>query len=283
MPAQIIDGKKISEDIISEIRAEVAALTGRPPCLAVVLVGNDPASAVYVGSKKKMCEKIGITSIERILPASASQDELFTVIKQLNNDDGVDGILIQSPLPKHINEQAVFNFVLPEKDVDGFSPTNAGLTALGESGGLVSCTPAGCVELLRRTDINMSGTNCVVIGRSNIVGRPVASLMLKESATVTICHSKTKNLAQYTRQADILIAAIGKKHFVTPDMVKDGVVIIDVGINRTPDSKKLHGDVDPACAEKASHITPVPGGVGPMTIAMLMSNCLKAYKRNHAK
>jgi len=281
MSAKIIDGKYHSENILNEVRAEVADIVmqgGRPPCLAVVLVGDDEASKIYVGSKQKKCEEIGFTSVAHIKPSTISEDELLTLIDMLNNDSGVDGILVQSPLPKHINADNVFEAVAPGKDVDCFNPYNIGLVSMGKDG-LVPCTPAGCVELLRREKINMSGADCVVIGRSNIVGRPAASLMIKESATVTVCHSRTKDLAAVVRGADIIIAAIGKKHFVTPDMVKDGAVIVDVGINRTPGSKKIHGDVDPACMEKASYMTPVPGGVGPMTIAMLMSNCLTAYKK----
>ncbi|MCL2702936.1 MAG: bifunctional 5,10-methylenetetrahydrofolate dehydrogenase/5,10-methenyltetrahydrofolate cyclohydrolase [Defluviitaleaceae bacterium] len=286
MPAKIIDGKFYSSQILDEVRGEVAEIvkTGeRPPCLAVVLVGEDPASAIYVNSKKKMCADVGITSRAHILPAQVWEETLLLLIDKLNEDGEVDGILVQSPLPGHIDEDGVFKAIAPGKDVDGFHPYNSGLTAMGSDGGLAPCTPAGCVELLRREGIPMAGANCVVIGRSNIVGRPAASLMIKESATVTVCHSKTKDLAAVTRGADILIAAIGKKNFVTPDMVKDGAVIVDVGINRTEGSKKIYGDVDPACMEKASRMTPVPGGVGPMTIAMLMKNCLSAYKMAREK
>jgi methylenetetrahydrofolate dehydrogenase (NADP+)/methenyltetrahydrofolate cyclohydrolase len=282
MPAKIIDGKFHSEQILNEVRGEVSEIVGRggrPPCLAVVLVGDDEASKIYVGSKQKKCEEIGFTSVAHIKPQSITEQELLALIDNLNKDPEVDGILVQSPLPKHINADSVFESVAPGKDVDCFNPYNIGLVSMGKDG-LVPCTPAGCVELLRREKIGMAGADCVVIGRSNIVGRPAASLMIKESATVTVCHSKTKDLAAVAARADIIIAAIGRKHFVTPDMVKDGAVIIDVGINRTPGSKKIHGDVDPACMEKASYMTPVPGGVGPMTIAMLMSNCLTAYKRS---
>jgi methylenetetrahydrofolate dehydrogenase (NADP+)/methenyltetrahydrofolate cyclohydrolase len=285
MPAKIIDGKFHSQQILDEVREEVAGIARngeRPPCLAVVLVGDDPASVTYVNSMKKKCEDLGITFRTHILPATIWEETLLYVIEKINDDPEVDGIIVQSPLPGYISEAEVFKTIAPGKDVDGFNPFNAGLTAMGGEG-MVPCTPAGCVELLRREKINMVGADCVVVGRSNIVGRPAASLMIKESATVTVCHSKTKDLADVTRRADILIVAIGKKDFITPDMVKDGVIIVDVGINRTPGSKKISGDVDPACMEKASYMTPVPGGVGSMTIAMLMKNCLTAYKNARKK
>lgn len=279
MSDKLINGKSHANQILEETKVAVSALTSagrRPPCLAVVLVGDDPASAIYVGSKKRTCDEVGIISQEHILPASATEAELFALVDRLNNDKNVDGILVQSPLPRGMDEGAVFRAIDPSKDVDGFHPHNAGLLAMGRAA-LRPCTPAGVIELLRREGVDMNGADCVVIGRSNIVGKPAALLMLQENATVSICHSRTKNLADLTRRADILIAAVGRAHFVTPDMVKNGVVIIDVGINRTPGSKKIHGDVDPLCIDKAALMTPVPGGVGPMTVAMLMNNCLEAY------
>ena len=281
MGARVIDGKMYSRLILDEIKAEVEGILAageRAPCLAVVLVGDDPASAIYVGSKKKTCAELGFVSREHVLPGEIWEETLILLIERLNEDPEVDGILVQSPLPGHIDEARVFRTIAPGKDVDGFHPYNAGLTAMGSDKGIAPCTPAGVIELLRRENLAMSGARCVVLGRSNIVGKPAASLMLKENATVTVCHSKTRDLYKVTQEADILIAAIGKQHFVTPDMVKEGAVIIDVGINRTPGSKKIFGDVDPACMDRASAMTPVPGGVGPMTIAMLMRNCLTAYK-----
>ena len=282
MPAKIIDGKYHSKQILSETKEAVARLVntgGRPPCLAVVLVGDDPASAIYVGSKKKTCEEVGIKSREHIMPGNTSPEALFALIDELNKDDGVDGILVQSPLPSHMDEGAVFRAIDPAKDVDGFHPVNAGLLTMGE-GRLVPCTPAGVIELLRREGVKIQGAKSVVIGRSNIVGKPAAMLMLKENATVTICHSRTssEDLIKICGDADIIIAAVGRKFFLEPHMVKEGAVIIDVGINRTPGTKKIFGDVDPACMDKAAAMTPVPGGVGPMTVAMLMKNCLDAYQ-----
>ena len=283
MAAQIIDGKKIAEEIKNEVKESVSALTaqGKQPCLAVVLVGDDPASAVYVGSKKKACEYTGIKSVSYEMGADTEESALLKLIGELNADASVHGILVQLPLPKHINEEKILLAIDPKKDVDCFHPYNVGLVSIG-TGTLLPGTPAGIIELLKRSNLEIAGKHCVVIGRSNIVGKPVASLLLRENGTVTICHSRTANLAEMTKQADILVAALGKPKFVTADMVKDGAIVIDVGIHRLG-GKKLCGDVDyDACAEKAGWITPVPGGVGPMTIAVLMQNCLAAYQLQNA-
>jgi methylenetetrahydrofolate dehydrogenase (NADP+)/methenyltetrahydrofolate cyclohydrolase len=277
--AQIIDGKQISRDIKEELKTEVASLKaqGKECCLAVIQVGNDPASSVYVNNKKKACEYIGIKSLAYELPEETTQEELLSLVDRLNKDSSVHGILCQLPLPKHIDEDAVINAISPKKDVDGFHPENVGNLVIGQQG-FVSCTPAGIIELLKRSGVEMSGKHCVVIGRSNIVGKPMALLMLRENATVTICHSRTKNLEEICREADILIVAIGKPKFIGADYIKEGAVVIDVGIHRNEDNK-LCGDVKYDEAEKkASLITPVPGGVGPMTIAMLMNNCVEAMK-----
>ncbi len=282
--ANIIDGKKIATDIKDEAKASAEALKakGVEPCLAVVLVGDDPASAVYVRNKKKACEYCGIKSLSYELPASTSESELLTLIDELNANKEVNGILVQLPLPKTIDENKVLLRILPEKDVDGFHPYNVGLLSIGKAV-LKSCTPAGCIELIKRSGVDIEGKNCVVIGRSNIVGKPVGMLLLAENGTVTTCHSRTKNLKEICAEADILVAAIGKPGFVTGDMVKEGAVVIDVGINRGADGK-LCGDVDFASAsEKAGYITPVPGGVGPMTIAMLMKNCIKACEAQNSE
>lgn len=279
MSAQIIDGKLISKQILDEVKSSVAKLheTGqRPPCLAVIIVGNDPASKIYVNNKHSACQETCITSRTIELPEAATDTELLALIDKLNGDGGVDGILLQSPLPEGMDERKALLRIDPAKDVDGFHPYNVGLLNVG-AGSLLPCTPAGVIELLKRSGIDIQGKRAVVLGRSNIVGKPAAALLLRENATVTICHSKTKDLPAVVREADIIVAAIGKKWFLTPDMVKDGAVIIDVGINRIPGSKKIYGDADPACADKASYMTPVPGGVGPMTVAMLMKNCLTAY------
>lgn len=275
--AQIIDGKAISTQIKDEIKEKVAKLNdeGVYPCLAVILVGDNPASQVYVRNKKKACEYTGIKSLSYELSAQTTEEELLKLIYELNNKKDVNGILVQLPLPKHINEEKILLAISPEKDVDGFHPYNVGLLSIG-SAQLKACTPAGCIELLKRSGIEISGKSCVVLGRSNIVGKPVSMLLLSESGTVTTCHSKTKNLKEVCLNADIIIAAIGKPKFLKGDMVKEGAVIIDVGINRM-ENGKLCGDVDfDECEKKASFITPVPGGVGPMTIAMLMKNCLTA-------
>jgi methylenetetrahydrofolate dehydrogenase (NADP+)/methenyltetrahydrofolate cyclohydrolase len=277
--AQIIDGKQISKDIKDELKDEVAALTaqGRQCCLAVIQVGNDPASSVYVGNKKKACAYIGIKSLSYELPEETTQEELLALVDKLNRDDSVHGILCQLPLPSHIDEDSVIRAISPKKDVDGFHPQNVGALVIGQQG-FVSCTPAGIIQLLKRSGIEMAGKHCVVIGRSNIVGKPMALLMLRENATVTVCHSRTQELPEICRQADILIVAIGKPQFIGEEYVKDGAVVIDVGIHRNADNK-LCGDVKyDEVAGKASFITPVPGGVGPMTIAMLMHNCVEAMK-----
>lgn len=277
--AQIINGKEIAQTIKDEMRLEVENLkqNGKSCCLAVIQVGNDPASSVYVSNKKKACEYIGIDSLSFELPEETTEEELLQVIDKLNMDEAVHGILCQLPLPRHINEKTILNRISPKKDVDGFHPQNVGALVVGDFG-FVSCTPAGIIELLKRSNVEIEGKNCVVIGRSNIVGKPMALLMLRENATVTICHSKTKNLKEICKEADILIVAIGKPKYITKDYVKEGAVVIDVGIHRD-ENNKLCGDVDfndvePLC----SAITPVPGGVGPMTICMLMKNCLEAMK-----
>lgn len=277
--AKIIDGKHISQEIKDELKQEVAALkaSGRECALAVIQVGNDPASSVYVRNKKKACEYIGIRSLSYELDENTSEDELLALIDKLNADPSVHGILCQLPLPKHMDEDKVIKRISPEKDVDGFHPQNVGVLVIGQQG-FVSCTPAGIIQLLKRSNIQMEGKHCVVIGRSNIVGKPMALLMLRENATVTICHSRTRNLKELCKEADILIVAIGKPQFITADYVKEGAVVIDVGIHRD-ENNKLCGDVKYDEVEPvASAITPVPGGVGPMTIAMLMHNCVEAMK-----
>lgn len=274
---QIIDGKKISAEIKDELREKAAKMKqqGKEACLAVILVGNDPASTVYVGNKKKACEYIGIRSLSYELEEETSEAELLELIASLNADVAVNGILVQLPLPKHINEDKVIATIAPEKDVDGFHPTSVGNLCIGRKG-FVSCTPAGIVQLLKRSGVAMEGKECVIVGRSNIVGKPMSLLMLRENATVTVCHSRTKDLKEITKRADILIVAIGKPKFITAEYVKEGAVVIDVGIHRGEDGK-LCGDVkfDEVC-EHCSMITPVPGGVGPMTIAMLMNNCIQS-------
>jgi len=275
--AQIIDGKKISAEIKDELKGKASELkaAGTQITLAVIQVGNDPASSVYVGNKKKACEYIGINSLAYELPEETTQEELIALVEKLNKDAGVNGILVQLPLPKHIDEDTIIRTISPLKDVDGFHPQSVGALSIGQKG-FVSCTPAGIIELLKRSGVEMEGRECVIIGRSNIVGKPMALLMLRENATVTICHSRTKNLKEVAKRADILIVAIGKPRFVTKDFVKEGAVVIDVGIHRNADNK-LCGDVDyEDVLPVASAITPVPGGVGPMTIAMLMNNCVEA-------
>ena len=272
---QIIDGKAISTALKEELKAKVDALKaqGVEPCLAVILVGEDPASTVYVNNKKKACEFIGIKSLSYELPETTSQDELLALIDKLNADESVNGILVQLPLPKHINEDAVIQAISPKKDVDGFHPQSVGALCIGQKG-FVSCTPAGIIELLKRSNVEIEGKECVIIGRSNIVGKPMSLLMLRENATVTVCHSRTKNLKEVAKRADILIVAIGKPRMINAEYVKEGAVVIDVGIHRL-EGKKLCGDVDfDDVAPHTSMITPVPGGVGPMTIAMLMKNCV---------
>ena len=274
---QIIDGKRISQEIKDELKTKVEEYRkeGREAALAVIQVGNDPASSVYVNNKKKACTYIGIRSLSYELPEETTEEELLALIEKLNKDDTVNGILVQLPLPEHIKEDRVIGAISPKKDVDGFHPENVGKLVIGERG-FVSCTPAGIIQLLKRSGIEIAGKNCVVIGRSNIVGKPMALLMLRENATVTIAHSKTQNLKELCRQADILIVAIGKPQFITADYIKEGAVVIDVGIQRN-ENGKLCGDVKfDEVAEHTSAITPVPGGVGPMTIAMLMNNCVES-------
>ncbi|AWI09173.1 bifunctional methylenetetrahydrofolate dehydrogenase/methenyltetrahydrofolate cyclohydrolase FolD [Ereboglobus luteus] len=290
---KLIDGNQIAQTIIAELKAEVSAIDGRKPCIALVRVGDDPASISYVRKKEKTSAEIGISSRVILPPVTISQDELFALIDQLNADPEVDGILVQSPLPKHIDEVAVFRRVSPEKDVDGFNTINLGKVAQEDPTGFVACTPAGIMEMLARSGVDLKGRHVVVLGRSLIVGKPVALLALQKKAgangTVTICHSQTANLPEITRQADVLIAAIGRAEFVTAGMVKPGAVVIDVGINRVPDATKktgyrLTGDVAFASvAPLCSQITPVPGGVGPMTVAMLMSNTVKAWRQSRGK
>lgn len=273
--AQIIDGKKISAAIKEECKERVAAYRdeGKEICLAVIQVGNDPASSVYVNNKKKACAYIGIKSLSYELPEETTQKELLKLIDELNNRADVNGILVQLPVPEQIDENAVIRAIDPKKDVDGFHPQSVGALCIGQPG-FVSCTPAGIIELLKRSDVDICGKNCVVIGRSNIVGKPMALLMLRENATVTVAHSKTRDLKEICKRADILIVAIGKPKFIDASYIKEGAVVIDVGIHRNAENK-LCGDVDfDSAKEVASAITPVPGGVGPMTIAMLMKNCV---------
>ncbi len=279
--AQLIDGKKISQEIKDEVKEKVTALKaeGINVCLAVIQVGNNPASTVYVNNKKKACEYVGIKSLSYEIPEETTQEELLKLIDELNNKDEVNGILVQLPLPKHIDEDKVIESISPKKDVDGFHPMNVGALSIGKKG-FVSCTPYGIIQLLKRSNIDIAGKNCVIIGRSNIVGKPMSMLLLRENGTVTIVHSRTKDIKAITKQADILVVAIGKPKYVTEDFVKEGSVIIDVGINRD-ENGKLCGDVDfNDVLEHVSAITPVPGGVGPMTIAMLMNNCLEAVELN---
>jgi methylenetetrahydrofolate dehydrogenase (NADP+)/methenyltetrahydrofolate cyclohydrolase len=290
---ELIDGNQIAAGIIAELKAEVSALSGRKPCIALVRVGEDPASVSYVKKKEKTAEEIGVTSRVILPPITISQEELFALIDDLNADPTVDGILVQSPLPKHMDEVAVFRRVNPNKDVDGFNTLNLGKVAQEDETGFVACTPAGVMELLARSGVDLKGKHVVVLGRSLIVGKPVALLALQKkagaNATVTICHSATANLSAITRQADVLIAAIGRPEFVTAEMVKPGVVIIDVGINRVADASKktgyrLTGDVQFASVSPlCDKITPVPGGVGPMTVAMLMKNTVKAFRLAHIR
>src|SRR5687767_4535698 len=289
----LIDGNQIAAAIVAELKVEVAAISGRKPCIALVRVGEDPASVSYVKKKEKTAAEIGVTSRIILPPVSISQGELFQLIDGLNADATVDGILVQSPLPKHIDEVALFRRVAPEKDVDGFNTLNLGKVAQEDETGFVACTPAGIMELLARSGVDLKGKHVVVLGRSLIVGKPIALLALQKKAgangTVTICHSATANLATITRQADVLIAAIGRAEFVTADMVKPGAVVIDVGINRVPDPAKksgyrLTGDVHFATVSPlCSKITPVPGGVGPMTVAMLLKNTVKAFRQRGAQ
>lgn len=269
-----IDGKAISQMVKDELKERVKQ-EGIEATLAVIQVGNDPASTVYVGNKKKACEYIGIRSLAFELPEETKEEELLELVRELNEREDVNGILVQLPLPAHMDEDKVIQTISPKKDVDGFHPQSVGALSIGQPG-FVSCTPAGVVQLLKRSGVEMEGKECVIVGRSNIVGKPMALLMLRENATVTICHSRTKDLKEVTKRADILIVAIGKPKFITKEYVKEGAVVIDVGIHRD-ENNKLCGDVDFADVEPVtSAITPVPGGVGPMTIAMLMNNCVEA-------
>ncbi|MBR6486125.1 MAG: bifunctional methylenetetrahydrofolate dehydrogenase/methenyltetrahydrofolate cyclohydrolase FolD [Lachnospiraceae bacterium] len=275
--ARIIDGKAISQKIKDELKEEVARKKseGKDACLAVIQVGNDPASTVYVGNKKKACAYIGIDSKSYELPEETTQDELLNLIDKLNDDPKITGILVQLPVPEHIDEDTIIRRISPLKDVDGFHPMSVGALCIGEKG-FVSCTPAGIIKLLKYSDIDIEGKECVVIGRSNIVGKPMSLLLLRENGTVTICHSRTRNLKDVCKRADILVVAIGKPGMINDEYIKEGAVVIDVGIHRKADGK-LCGDVDFESVEpKCSAITPVPGGVGPMTIAMLMYNVVSA-------
>ncbi len=280
--AKILDGKAVSAHVREQVKAEVEALAkqGVPVGLAVIIVGDDPASRTYVNNKKKACAAAGIRSEEYALPAETTQEELLALVETLNQKSDVNGILCQLPLPAHLDEKAVIAAIAPEKDVDAFHAVNVGHIMIGDYA-FLPCTPAGIMEMLRYYDIDIAGKNCVVIGRSNIVGKPMAMLLLQQNGTVTICHSKTQDLAAHTRNADILVAAVGTPHFVTAGMVKDGAVVIDVGMDRD-ENGKLCGDVDFSGVEpKASYITPVPGGVGPMTIATLLKNTVTAAKQQN--
>ena len=280
MAASIIDGKAISEKLREEIKGSVDELLerGLKPGLAVVIVGDDPASRTYVNNKKKACAQVGIYSEEHALPAETTQEQLIALVRELNSRDDIHGILVQLPLPRHIDEEAVIAAISPKKDVDAFHAENVGHIMIGDYK-FLPCTPAGVMELLRETGIEIKGKECVVIGRSNIVGKPMAMLLLHQHGTVTICHSRTRDLAEVTRRADILVVAIGKAKFITADMVKPGAVVIDVGMDRD-ENGKLCGDVDFASvSEVAGYITPVPGGVGPMTITMLLKNTVTAARQ----
>ncbi len=280
---KLIDGKIISASVKERVKGEVEALKheGITTGLAVIIVGEDPASKVYVANKKKACEALGIISEEYALPENTTQEELLSLIDELNNKKSINGILCQLPLPRHLDEQAVINAILPEKDVDAFHPQNVGKIMLGDYD-FVPCTPAGIMEMLAFENIDIEGKSCVVIGRSNIVGKPMGMLLLHKNGTVTICHSRTSDLKEVCKEADILVAAVGRPKFVTADMVKEGAVVIDVGINRV--DGKLVGDVDfENVKDKCTAITPVPGGVGPMTIAMLMQNTLTAAKKQNKR
>ncbi len=281
--AYIIDGKRISQEIKDELKEKVAVLKeqGKMGALAVIQVGDDPASSVYVRNKKNACAYIGIESLSYELPESTTQQELLELIGQLNGDDHVRGILVQLPVPEHIDEDAIIQAISPAKDVDGFHPQSVGAMTIGQKG-FLSCTPAGIIQLLKRSGIELEGKNCVVIGRSNIVGKPMALLLLRENATVTVTHSRTRNLKEICKNADILIVAMGRPQYITAEYVKEGAVVIDVGIHRNQDNK-LCGDVKFDEVEPlASAITPVPGGVGPMTIAMLMNNCVESISNSSA-
>ena len=281
--ANIINGKLIANQVKNNVKLEIDKLkeSGIEVCLAVVLVGNDPASKVYVRNKKLACDKVGIISKEILFDENISQNELVSAIKDLNNDSTINGILVQLPLPRHLDEKEIIRSIDPMKDVDAFHPVNVGKIMIGEYD-FLPCTPAGIVDLIDSTGVDICGKNCVVVGRSNIVGKPMAMLLTNRSGTVTVCHSKTNKLIEFTKKADILVAAVGVANFINADMVKSGAVVIDVGINRMQDGR-LCGDVDFASVEKvAGYITPVPGGVGPMTIAKLMENTLRAAKKQNS-
>ena len=281
---QIINGKEISQQIKDELKLEVARLAkkGRRACLAVIQVGNDPASSVYVNNKKKACAYIGIESKSYELSKETSEEELISLVEKLNDDSQVNGILVQLPLPVHIDEDRIIRTISPDKDVDGFHPVSVGRLWIGEKG-FLSCTPAGIIQLLKRSGITIEGMECVVIGRSNIVGKPMAALLLRENGTVTVAHSRTKDLKEITKRADILIVAVGKKKYITREYVREGAVVVDVGMHRD-ENGKLCGDVDyDDVAPVTSAITPVPGGVGPMTIAMLMDNCVETMRIREGK
>ena len=276
----ILDGKKLREKLLTELKLKVDSFD-KKPTLVVILVGEDPASKIYVNNKKKTAEKLGINSQIINYPYDVTEKELLEKIEELNNDSNITAILVQLPLPKHISKENIINAISPKKDVDGFTPYNFGKLFSGEEPIVYPCTPKGILLLLKEYNIDIEGKHVVILGRSNIVGKPLIQCCLQKNATVTVCHSKTKNLEKHTREADVVIAAIGQAKFVKADMVKEGAVIIDVGINRNEDGK-LVGDVDfEAVSQKASYITPVPGGVGPMTIAMLMNNVIKAAKKQN--
>lgn len=278
--AQLIDGKLISQQIKNELKEEVAQfkVEGIDICLAVIQVGSDPASSVYVRNKKKACAYIGVESRSYELPEETSEEELIKLVEELNADESVNGILVQLPVPDHIDEDKIIRTISPDKDVDGFHPVSVGRLWIGEKG-FLSCTPAGIIQLLKRSNISIEGKECVIIGRSNIVGKPMAALLLRENGTVTVAHSRTKDLKEVAKRADILIVAIGKERFITSEYIKEGAVVIDVGMHRD-EANHLCGDVDFADVEPhSSAITPVPGGVGPMTIAMLMNNCVETVRK----
>ena len=278
--AQLIDGKLISQQIKDELKEEVAQFKaeGFDICLAVIQVGSDPASSVYVRNKKKACAYIGVESKSYELPEETSEEELIKLVEELNADESVNGILVQLPVPDHIDEDKIIRTISPDKDVDGFHPVSVGRLWIGEKG-FLSCTPAGIIQLLKRSNISIEGKECVIIGRSNIVGKPMAALLLRENGTVTVAHSRTKDLKEVAKRADILIVAIGKERFITSEYIKEGAVVIDVGMHRD-EANHLCGDVDFADVEPhSSAITPVPGGVGPMTIAMLMNNCVETVRK----
>ncbi len=274
--AVILDGKKLRDEIFKDLSDKIAFMDGRP-CLAVIIVGNNPASKIYVSHKKKACEQIGIKSLSYELEHKTSEGELLELIDKLNKDKEVNGVLVQLPLPKHIDEHKIIDAIDPKKDVDGFHPENVGRLVIG-NGGFTSCTPKGIISLIEHYDLDLTGLNCVVVGRSNIVGKPISLLLSRKNATVTLAHSKTVNLKSICKKSDIIVAALGLDRVITEDFVKEGAIIIDVGINRN-EFGKIHGDVDfMNVKSKSSYITPVPGGVGPMTIASLMQNVVEAYE-----